>query len=124
MQCFSHQDKQAICICNVCSKGLCKECVYSIENKGRPICSNTCKKSLQQTLDLNTYAAKLYGITKKAGPKKMGIRLGMLDILIGIVFAVMGMYFLMQLNLTEVALFSILCGFIFIMRGLSFIKKI
>lgn len=124
MYCFNHQNNQATCICNVCSKGLCTECIHSVEIEARPTCSNTCKNYLQQALSLNTYVFKLYGVTENVGPQKAGVRLGTLDMVIGIAFAVMGLYFLMELKLTGMSLFFIVCGFVFIARGSNFIKKI
>jgi hypothetical protein len=124
MQCFHHIDTPSVCACNTCFKGLCQTCAAQFSTETYSACSQNCKQSIEKIQKINQYAIQLYGITDTPTPQKAGLKLGLMDMVIGLVFLAFGAYFLASFEPDAFSVFFISCGIIFMLKGLNFIKKI
>ena len=52
MRCFTHQDKEAVGVCKVCSKGICSECASDLGH------SLACKSSCEEEANLMNSTSK------------------------------------------------------------------
>lgn len=50
MHCYNHKDKEAICTCHSCNKGLCSDC--SVEVSSVMACKDSCEERVQNIVYL------------------------------------------------------------------------
>lgn len=125
MKCFHHHNESAVCSCNICLKGLCPQCAQTFSGKNYSACSNECAQTIRKRNKVSNYAIKLYGISEDDKPQKAGLRLGITDISIGLVFSILGSYSIIKYNdIDAFSTFFMVCGVIFMLRGIGFIKKV
>lgn len=70
MQCFIHEEAQAVGTCAICGKGVCHACAVDHPDILGITCSEACSKELFEVREMTSRGKKVYGI---GVPKKISM---------------------------------------------------
>ncbi|MDL2268446.1 DUF2180 family protein [Desulfosarcina sp. OttesenSCG-928-A07] len=62
MNCYLHDETQAVGICALCGKGVCRDCGLDTPEILGLTCSEACKHELSELREMNQRGKKIYGI--------------------------------------------------------------
>jgi len=106
MNCFIHQEKNAIGICKACHKAICTDCL--IDTSRGIACSTECEK---EVIDLNILVDKSKQIYSIGSSSKFPPTGSIMLFLMGLLFAGMGVY--ESIIRDKIVYFPILMGVLF-----------
>jgi hypothetical protein len=109
MNCFNHQNVNAVALCKNCSKGICRECIEEFENG--VACKETC---VEQAKGITRLIAKNVKCNSKYDADYSKITLGSatFTFLFGSAFLLFGFF-----SQSRVQLFLITLGIIFLLSS-------
>jgi hypothetical protein len=122
MKCYNHPSTDAVGLCCLCHKGLCKNCCQ--EESSYLVCSKACAQNLKEKEEINDRAKKIYGI----GPYKKKDRIPLLSLFfmsLGVVFGGLGVYNLFHYyNYYDFSNnYLIVVGLVFIIFGIIYWRR-
>ena len=116
MNCFRHHERGAVGICKSCGKGLCSVCAAELPD------GLACKGSCEARVDLLNRIITRNSQTLSATRQQVKIA-GASAILLGVVYAMFGVWAYLGYRQIPLACFSGLSGIIFIIFGLGRLSR-
>lgn len=116
MNCFNHNNVNAIGICTNCHKGICSSC--HLKGEKYLVCCEECARVVKDREEINDRAMRIYGIGPYSTGKNISIST-LATLFLGLVFLAFAGYELAE-GITSMGLFIGAFGLVFFILGILY----